>query len=230
MTPLQKAWEHLKDSDPRYLGGSTGAVLNTLPSGKKVVVKRGAHPKHITNEYDFNRYLNELGVGVPNATLESDDSGQPVMLTDFERGARSPSLSNTQDINRLQRDFVPHAAIANWDVLGMGLDNVLIRPDGTPTYVDVGGSGPYRAQGADKGHAWASSVGELNTMRGIGMRPNDPPFAQDVYGNMGDKELGQSYDAHGGSDAMEQALKVLRDKQTRNTLNERIQDISRRVA
>ena len=232
--PLEKAWEHLQASNPRFLGGSTGAVQMTLPSGKKVVVKRGAHPKHITNEFDFNRYLHELGVGVPEASLQRDESGLPLMLTEFESGARQPSLSSKKDMELLQEDFVPQALIANWDALGMNMDNVLIRPDGTPSYVDVGGSGPYRAQGAEKGFNWVGRprlagtpqegrVDELETMKVAGVYPSQNQY---VYGRAGilpeDADVGASWDKFGGGDAMEQALSVLRDKQTRDVMGQRI--------
>ena len=196
----------------------------TLPTGKKVGVKRGAHPKHITNEYDMNRYLNELGVGVPEATLQRDDSGSPVMVSDYEGGARLPSLSNRGDIGRLRQDFTPQALIANWDVLGGNMDNVLMRPDGTPTYVDVGGAGPYRARGGEKGDARDHKVSELDTMQNVA------PYSQQVYGNMTPQEVGESFDRYGGSDAMEQALSVLRDKDTRGIMGKRIEDITRQVA
>ena len=222
---LRKAWEHLRDTDPRYLGGSTGAVLHTLPSGKRVVVKRGAHPKHITNEYDMNRFLNKLGVEVPQATLQQDNSGAPVFISDFEEGARQPSLAEPSDISRLRGDFVPHALIANWDVFGQELDNVLMRPDGTPTYVDVGGAGPYRARGGEKGEKWSPNVdADLESMQ------SKMPYAEDIYGNMSDKEIGQSYDSYGGQDAMEQAMGVIRDAQTKNILQQRAENLTRRVA
>lgn len=239
--PLEKAWEHLKASNPRFLGGSTGAVQMTLPSGEKVVVKRGAHPKHIINEFDFNQYLNELGVGVPKASLQRDESGLPLMLTEFESGARQPSLSNRQDMKILQEDFAPQALIANWDALGMNMDNALIRPDGGPSYVDVGGSGPYRAQGAEKGHNWAGSprfvgtpqegrVDELNTMKVAGVYPSQNPY---VYGSAGvlptGADIGASWDKYGGADAMEQALSVLRDKQTRDVMGRRIDWLRERI-
>lgn len=217
---LSKAWDEIKDLNPRYLGGSTGAVLNTLPSGRKVVVKRGAHPKHIENEFDMNRYLNEIGITVPNASLERDGSGLPLMITDFEEAARPPSLTNQSDIATLRQDFVPQALIANWDVLGMGLDNVLMRPDGTPSYVDVGGAGPYRAQGATKPN-FDAEVNELNTMQ------YKPPFTPQIYGNMGRQELQDSYDKYGG--AMNQALEVLRDAQTRNIMQDRIENLTNRI-
>ena len=106
----------------------------------------------------------------------------------------------------------------------MDMDNVLIRPDGTPTYVDVGGAGPYRAQGAPKGDAFGPQVGELESMQ------SKPPHTERFYGGMGEEEMGRSFDAYGGQDAMEQALSTLRDAQTRNIMQQRIEDVARRVA
>ena len=222
---MAKAWALLKAQNPKYLGGSTGAVQHTMPDGRRVVVKRGAHPAHIRNEYDMNRYLNRLGVGVPDASMHEDVHGNPLMMTEYEENARRPDdFATMGDKPRLRRDFVPQALIANWDVLGMDMDNVLIRPDGTPTYVDVGGAGPYRAQGAPKGDAFGPQVGELESMQ------SKPPHTERFYGGMGEEEMGRSFDAYGGQDAMEQALSSLRDAQTRNIMQQRIEDVARRVA
>lgn len=220
---FDEAWDFLKAQNPKYLGGSTGAVLHTLPDGRKVVVKRGAHAAHIRNEYDMNRYLNALGVGVPDASMQEDVDGNPLMMTEYEEGAKSPTVD---DKARLREDFVPHALIGNWDVLGNNprIDNVLMRPDGTPTYVDVGGSGPFRAQGAPKGAAFGRQVGELDSMQSPNQRMSQ------FYGNMGEEEMGRSFDAYGGQDAMERALSTLRDAQTRNIMQQRIEDVARRVA
>jgi len=222
---FEEAWALLKAQNPKYLGGSTGAVLHTMPDGRQVVVKRGAHPAHIRNEYDINRYLSRLGVGVPDASMHEDVDGNPLMMTEYEEGSRVPTdYAHVDDKARLREDFVPQALIANWDVLGMNMDNVLIRPDGTPTYVDVGGAGPYRAQGAPKGDAFGPQVGELESMQ------SKPPHTERFYGGMGEEEMGRSFDAYGGQDAMEQALSTLRDAQTRNIMQQRIEDVARRVA
>lgn len=216
----QKAWAFLKGEI--RLRGSTGAGLRTLPSGKRVAVKRGGFaggdPEgHINNEYDMNRYLNELGVPVPAATI-TEEHGRPTMLTDWEEGAKPIS---DKDTPQLRRDVVPHALIANWDVLGMDLDNVLRRPDGSLSYVDVGGAGPYRAQGAPKHGAFGANVNELHSFQ-----QHMPRF----YGNLSDEEIGQSYDKYGGVDAMQAATNVLRDRQTSNIMNQRAEDIARQVA
>ena len=222
--PPLEAWTFLKEEV--RLRGSTGAALRTLPSGRRVVVKRGGRAggdpvAHIMNEYDMNRYLNELGIGVPSAEMVVED-GRPTMLTDFEEGARVPTES---DRLRLREDFVPQVAISNWDVLGQDLDNVLIRPDGTPSYVDVGGAGPYRAMGAPKGDKF---TGDVST--DIAGMQYMAPYTDMVYGDMTDEEMGRSYDKAGGVDAMQAATQVLRDAQTRNIIRQRAEDLARRVA
>lgn len=61
--------------------------------------------------------------------------------------------------------YVPHALIANWDVVGTGqfkYDN-LVMIDGQATTVDTGGSLLFRAMGGEKGNAFGNSVVELDT-------------------------------------------------------------------
>jgi hypothetical protein len=178
------------------------------------VGKRGDSPAHIQNEYDMNRYLNELGVPVPQAQMQNG-----LMLTQMEEGQHM-GRATPQDIRQLTRDFVPHAAIANWDMLGLGRDNVIRRPDGTLSYVDVGGAGAFRAQGAPKGGAFGSTVGELDTLR-----EKNPELA-----GISEADIGRSFDTYGGEDAMTQALNVLRNPTTRNIMQQRVQDVARRVA
>lgn len=230
---ITEAWLFLKEEV--RLRGSTGAMLRTLPNGKRVVVKRGGHEfnnqeAHIKNEYDMNRYLNELGIGVPHATL-TEEYGKPTMLTDFEEGSKpiraNRDFSPTEDTPKLRSDVVPHALIANWDVLGMDLDNVLRRPDGSLTYVDVGGSGAFTAKGNQKRtqyphlNAFGDSVSELESFQ------QHMPW---VYSNLTPEEIGQSYDKYGGVDAMVDATKVISNPQTSNILQARAEDIARRVA
>ena len=216
MSAFDEAFDYLRQNQPqgRFMGGSTGARGHDLPMGR-FVEKRGAHPDHIQNEFDMNQYLNALGVAVPQAGLQGD-----TMLTAMEAGQPVGYNPTQQDIRQLTTDFVPHALVANWDVLGMEGDNAIRRPDGTLSYVDVGGAGKYRAMGAPKGGAFATSVGELDTLR-----EKNPALA-----GITEQDIGRSYDTHGGQTAMEDALRFLRDNQTRNTMQQRVQDLARRVA
>jgi hypothetical protein len=216
MSPFEQAFDYLRQNRPqgRFMGGSTGARGYDLPMGQ-FVGKRGDSPAHIQNEYDMNRFLNELGVPVPQAQMQDG-----LMLTQMEEGQQMGFNPSAGDIRQLTRDFVPHATIANWDMLGLGRDNVIRRPDGTLSYVDVGGAGAFRAQGAPKGGAFGSTVGELDTLR-----DKNPELA-----GISEADLGRSYDAYGGEDAMTQALNVLRNPNTRDIMQQRIQDVARRVA
>ena len=216
MSPFEQAFDYLRQNRPqgRFMGGSTGARGYDLPMGR-FVGKRGDSPQHIQNEYDMNRFLNELGVPVPQAHMEDG-----LMLTQMEEGQRLGFNPSARDVRQLRRDFVPHATIANWDMLGLDRDNVIRRPDGTLSYVDVGGAGPFRAQGAPKGAAFGSTVGELDTLR-------DKNYE---LAGMSEADIGRSYDAYGGEDAMTQALHVLRQPDTRRIMQQRIQDVARRVA
>jgi len=216
MSPFEQAFDYLRQNRPqgRFMGGSTGARGYDLPMGR-FVGKRGDSPQHIQNEYDMNRYLNELGVPVPQAQMQDG-----LMLTQMEEGQRLGFNPSARDVRQLRRDFVPHATIANWDMLGLDRDNVIRRPDGTLSYVDVGGAGAFRAQGAPKGGAFGSTVGELDTLR-----DKNPELA-----GISEADLGRSYDAYGGEDAMTQALDVLRQPDTRRIMQQRVQDVVRRVA
>ena len=106
-------------------------------------------------------------------------------------------------------------------MLGLDNDNALRRPDGDLSYVDVGGAGSYRAQGAPKGRAFGSTVGELDTLR------DKNPYE---LGHITEQDIGQSFDRYGGETAMNDALQYLQDAQTQNIMRQRIQDVARRVA
>jgi hypothetical protein len=213
--PMDSAWQSIQGSMGEPLGGSTGANLHDTMRGK-FVTKRGASPQQATNEFDMNQYLNALGVTVPEASLQEG----PTLMTRFQEGRPfDPSSSSQQE--QLARDFVPHAAIANWDMLGQDYDNLIATPEGKLSYVDLGGAGPFRAQGQPKGQAFGPSVGELDTLR----QRNPLPL-----GHITEQDIGRSWDEHGGQSAFEDALQYLRNQQTQNTMQQRIEDIARRVA
>lgn len=72
--------------------------------------------------------------------------------------------------------FVVDAWLANWDVVGMGYDNLQVGSDGRAVRVDAGGSLQYRAQGAAK--PFGHKVEEIKTMRD----PKKNPQAAAVFG------------------------------------------------
>jgi len=150
------------------LGGSTGAILMEDDEGKKYVVKRGNSYEHVEDEYAAEVMYREAGIQVPPSTLVYDDEG-PAKISLY--------LGNTREIGRLygdelakarkavQSNMAADALFANWDVVGMGGDNILVDTEGTPWRVDVGGSLRYRAQGGPKGEMFGDVPGELRSLR-----------------------------------------------------------------
>ena len=222
VVPMDEAWHLISQGmgDRYHLGGSTGASKYTLPSGASFVQKPGGSMGQSANEYDMNQYLNALGVGVPEAALYGN-----TFMSRFE-DAIPYNVENPAHRSAVRQDIAPHAAIANWDILGMVDDNVLIRPDGTPTYVDVGGAGPYRAMGSPKGAAFGPDVTMIDRLANM---PSHTSRGK-TFGGLTDEEVGQSFDRYGGQTAFEDALQFIRDNQTRKILQQRIGNISRRVA
>lgn len=69
-------------------------------------------------------------------------------------------LANTEGA---QSGFAADAWLANWDVVGLGYDNLQIGADGKAVRIDAGGSLQYRAQGGKK--AFGPSVTEIDSLR-----------------------------------------------------------------
>jgi hypothetical protein len=155
-----------------YLGGTTGPVQMRDPeTGALYVDKSGASPDHVREEHYTNDVYEAVGVPVPHQTL-LDVGGKPVqraqMIEGGQRLDRWLETATEEEAaaveKQLQRGFALDALLANWDVVGMDGDNILVK-DGVPYRIDNGGSLRFRAQGGLKGEQFGTSVSELNRMR-----------------------------------------------------------------
>jgi hypothetical protein len=125
-------------------------------------------------EYLAYRVYARYGVRVPEHRLVHD--GRQVGLA--TRKVPGPSLgsylrSKGWDLEQVQRvpgdrdlydGFFVDVLLANWDVIGLTGDNVIVGADGL-FRIDPGGALTFRAQGARKGEAFGDFPGELTTMR-----------------------------------------------------------------
>lgn len=73
------------------------------------------------------------------------------------------SPSQLAGLDGAQAGFAVDAWLGNWDVVGMGYDNLQIGPDGKAHRIDAGGSLMYRAQGGKK--VFGDSVIEIDSLR-----------------------------------------------------------------
>lgn len=148
------------------LGGSTGAVLTEDADGNQYVVKGGNSAEHIRSEAAANDLYAAAGVPVPPHRLDDSNPDAPKQITRFVEGKPIGDLSGEAfqtAAAKLSENFATDALLANWDVVGMSGDNVLVAKDGTPMRVDNGGALTFRAQGGPK--VFDEKVGELESMR-----------------------------------------------------------------
>lgn len=138
------------------LGGSTGATLVQDGSGNLYVRKSGDSAGHLLDESAADTAYQALGVDVaPHKVYQTP--GGPVKLSKFVEGQTLNTVENNNPaayakaVKTLQKDFVSDAWLDNWDVIGLGKDNVLIGTNGKVYRIDNGGSLRYRAMGKLKG-------------------------------------------------------------------------------
>jgi HK97 family phage portal protein len=149
----------------KNLGGSTGATLAEDKDGNQFVIKGGNSPDHLRSEVAANSIYAAAGVPVPAHRL--DETGKsPVQITEYVPGRTLAQLKGKEfeaAAGKLAENFAADALVANWDVIGLVRDNIIVDGSGTPLRIDNGGSLTYRAQGKTK--AFGPEVGELTTLR-----------------------------------------------------------------
>jgi len=174
----------------RSLGGSTGAMqVRDETTGRLYVEKRGASTDHIREEAAADAAYEAAGVPVPHATmLEGETVKRAQMIegaTPLNEFWETASVAERQVIaKQLQSHFALDALLANWDVIGLVGDNVLIK-DGIAYRVDNGGALRYRAMGAPKGGAWGPKVSELKTLRNADMNE----WAARIFDGISDADI-----------------------------------------
>jgi hypothetical protein len=160
-------------TEVRALGGTTGAKLVKDARGQLFVMKRGASPEHIREEYLTDAAYKALGVPVPEARLYETASG-PVKLARYIKDAETvgavKGVEKAKAYQQAHRHFAADALLGNWDVTGQQDDNLLVDKAGVVWRIDNGGGLRYRAQGTPKtADEWSEHPTDLWTMRKAGM-------------------------------------------------------------
>ena len=190
---LDKEWEDFTaaldkpETLGKRLGGSTGARLVEL-LGRKFVLKGGASPEHLASEQAADEAYRAAGLNVPEQRTVTSKSGKRFKLADFTEGqdlaawwrAKGRTEAEREALRaKLRAGLDVDAMLGNWDVIGMGGDNILVDKDGEPWRIDNGGALGFRAQGARKADAdWKDGwPNELFTIAGS---PNNAPYVGGV--------------------------------------------------
>jgi predicted DNA-binding WGR domain protein len=145
------------------LGSNTGG-LYTDKSGQEWYCKFPNDPDVVRNEFLAAKFYQMLGVAVPTLKLV-DKNGKLGIASKWVDGLKKGSASDLAYADGTASAFVIDAWLANWDVVGLSNDNLMLGKDGKAVRVDVGGSLIYRAQGGVKGEAFGDDVPELDTLK-----------------------------------------------------------------
>ena len=141
-------------------GGSTGAKLATDAQGNKFIYKTGggATPsEHVENEAATDIFYRDMGIKCPECRIYKEN-GKTVKLSKFvENGTllgdwlgKATKTQRDDMKKKLLKGFATDVLLGNWDVIGMGADNIIIDELGEPWRIDNGGAMGFRAQGTPK--------------------------------------------------------------------------------
>jgi hypothetical protein len=165
--------------------GSNPGGLYEDAGGVKWYVKTPQSADHAKNELLAAKLYGLAGLAAQDAKLV-ELGGKLSIASKWENlkkvGAGVKGIKGAID------GFAVDAWLANWDVVGLGYDNLLVHEKGSAFRVDAGGALLYRAQGSAKGSAFGHNVTELNTLRD----PSKAPQAAAVFGGMTPAEIKES--------------------------------------
>ncbi len=184
-------------NEPKYnnltftgkLTGSTGVELFKNKSEKKWVVKKaskGGGFEQTKIESFANDIYELLGIPVPKHKLDIDNKA---LILEYINGVELGKVPKFSDKfkkvkTELQKGFVVDALLANHDVIGLHMDNILVPADGSDAVrIDNGGSFIFRASGKKK--PFSEIVSELDTMRNKEINPS----AALIFGDITDTEI-----------------------------------------
>ena len=187
--PLTTSTPDLNPDQLRQIGGQRGSNRGGTyvdeATGTEWYVKFPASEDMARNEVLAAKLYEAAGIDVPDLRLIQLD-GQPAIASRIVDGLAKGAPDALAKGGALD-GFAVDAWLANWDVAGATMDNLLMR--GARAFrVDTGGALRYRAQGGLKGQAFGDQVTEIQSLRNTGTAPQ----AARVFGKMTDADIERS--------------------------------------
>lgn len=146
--------------------GSNPGGLYEDDDGTQWYIKTPKNEEIARNEVLAAELYRAAGIDVPEVVLAYRD-GKLSVASRIVKGLKQ----NTAALQKIDAPagvydgFAVDAWLANWDVVGMGFDNMLLTKGGKALRVDTGGALRFRAQGSPKGKLFGDQVTELETLR-----------------------------------------------------------------
>lgn len=168
------------------LGSNEGGVYEA-PDGQRYYVKVAKSPLHAGNEVLASALYRKAGVDGADTFFGRDEAGNLVTVSPWLSEAQQdmPDMLNSPAYRKMLQDgFAIDAWLANWDVAGLAMDNV-VSVDGKPYRVDAGGALMTRAMGKLKGDLFGEKADEWESLRDEKMNPQSAK----VFGDMDEAQL-----------------------------------------
>jgi 8-oxo-dGTP pyrophosphatase MutT (NUDIX family) len=171
------------------LGGSSEVKLMTDSDGMKYAVKkardRAEGKGQLKDEFIADSIYAAMGFSAPISKLTDDEQHKIAYYLEGYRELGALSGDEFKEAKaKLKEGFVLDCLLANWDVIGAGEDNILVRGDSV-VRVDNGGALRYRARGGDKTSLFTKEVSELVTLRDSSRNPS----TAEIFGDITDEEI-----------------------------------------
>lgn len=161
-------------------GGSNPGGRFKDPSGQEWYIKLPASEAHAKNELLAAKLYEAAGIKVPELKLVTMNGNVGIASKWVDGMSKTKHPDELAMADGALSGFAVDAWLANWDVTGLGLDNLLVGPDGKAVRIDVGGSLLFRAQGGPKGAAFGNEVTELQSL----VDPKMNPLSAALFGGM----------------------------------------------
>lgn len=152
-------------------GSNPGGLYYDETTGIKWYIKEPVSDAIARNELLTAKLYEAAGVEVPEIQLIRDN-GRTLLASRIVDGLEKdgPALKAGK-VAGVQDSFVVDAWLANWDVVGLVYDNMLVKA-GRAVRLDTGGGLLFRAQGSPKGQNFTDTVGEIESLRNAQINPS----------------------------------------------------------
>lgn len=161
-------------------GGSNPGGRFKDPSSQEWYIKLPASEAHAKNELLAAKLYEAASIKVPELKLVTMNGKVGIASKWVDGMSKTKHPDELAMADGAISGFAVDAWLANWDVTGLGLDNLLVGPDGKAVRIDVGGSLLFRAQGSPKGGAFGNEVTELQSL----VDPKMSPLSAALFGGM----------------------------------------------
>lgn len=153
-------------------------------SGVQWYVKFPKNPDQARNEVLAGKLYELVGAKVPELKL-IHENGRVGLASRIINGLKTDQAALIAGgADGVAEFFAADAWLANWDVVGLGYDNLLFKA-GAVYRVDTGGALLYRAQGGLKGAAFGQTITEFESLLNRSINPQ----AASVFGKLTEAEI-----------------------------------------